>query len=478
MKLKVSISKRIKVNKGITLIALVVTIVVLLILAGITIASVTGEKGIIKEARTAKELSEKAALEELVELAIIKAEQKHRNPTIDNVIEELKNNKVISKDDQVNKETGSIVTDAGYEITGKLDDYIGKVSVGDNNNTTGGNASQGGNLTGGGNTEEPPKPTLPSTDDTKPYLPDDNSTIISNNPDTGIIVKDSNNNEWVWIEVPKSIYADATYNGGTVLTSSEDYAKIESTMQAYASTYRGSYTDTFYSTAQHGFADATEYNNWKNSMLKSVYENGGFYIGRYEVGTETARFASSDALTTPLIQRDKYPYNFVTCSQAQTLAKQLAIGGKRASLMFGIQWDLVMKFIEEKGAKTQDELKKDSSSWGNYYNVSFDIKREQGLYTTSPYTSGSWNTTSNYTKPISAVLLTTGATDRNSALGIYDLAGNVEEWTLEYTNSTRFLCAVRGLGYRNASSIYPVFDRGTGSPTNSDNYIGVRSALW
>jgi len=88
---------------GITLMALVVTIIILMILAGVTIASLTGQKGIIKEARTAKEMTEKAALEEQVELAIIKAEQKHSNPTIDNIIEELKNSKVISNDDQVIK---------------------------------------------------------------------------------------------------------------------------------------------------------------------------------------------------------------------------------------------------------------------------------------------------------------------------------------------------------------------------------------
>lgn len=115
-----------KGSKGITLIALVVMIVVLLILAGITIGNITGDEGIIKEARTSKELTEKAQLEELVETAIIKAEQKYRNPTLDNVIEEIKNNKVISNEDQVNKKTGAIITDAGYEITGKLDDYIEK----------------------------------------------------------------------------------------------------------------------------------------------------------------------------------------------------------------------------------------------------------------------------------------------------------------------------------------------------------------
>ena len=149
-----------KNTKGITLMALIVTIIVLMILSGVTIASLTGQKGIIKEAKTAKELAEKAALEEQVELAIIKAEQKYRNPTIDNVIEELKNNKVISKDNQVNKETGAIRTDLGYEITGKLDDYIGKVSVGD------GNTTGDGNQTGGGDTPIPPTQTLPTDDNT------------------------------------------------------------------------------------------------------------------------------------------------------------------------------------------------------------------------------------------------------------------------------------------------------------------------
>ena len=56
--------------KGITLIALVVTIVVLLILAGVTIGMLTGENGIIKQAQDAKDKTEQARLEELVRLAI------------------------------------------------------------------------------------------------------------------------------------------------------------------------------------------------------------------------------------------------------------------------------------------------------------------------------------------------------------------------------------------------------------------------
>ena len=454
-----------KSNKGITLIALVITIIVLLILAAISIATLIGENGILNKANTAKTETETAGAKEKVQMAVMssfdnsgKLDYTQLKTNLDNV-EGIDKNTVPSPN--ITKLPITVTVD-DYEVTINGD---GSVTVGEG--------------TGGNPTPNPPTSNLPSTEDTKPYLPEGATVDEEHNTlENGLVIKDENNNEWVWIEVPKSIYTDATYNGGTAPTSSEDYEKIESTMQVYASAYRGSYTDTFYSTAQHGFADATEYNNWKNSMLKSVYEKGGFYIGRYEVGTETARFSGSDALTTPLIQRDKYPYNFVTCSQAQTLSKQLATGGKQASLMFGIQWDLVMKFIEVKGAKTQAELKTDSSSWGNYNNVSFDIKREQGLYTTSPSTVASWNTTSNYTKPSSGVLLTTGATDRNSALGIYDLAGNVYEWTLEYSTITYNPCAGRGGRYDLNGSNLPASSRGINRATLAYDYDGVRAALW
>ncbi len=63
-------------------------------------------------------------------------------------------------------------------------------------------------------------------------------------------------------------------------------------------------------------------------MLKSTYENGGFYIGKYETGTETARGAPTNALTTAVIKENAYPYNYVTISQAEARAETLAIGRK------------------------------------------------------------------------------------------------------------------------------------------------------
>lgn len=111
-------------DKGITLIALVVTIVVLLILAGFTIGSLTSDNGVIKEAKTAKEKAEKSGVEEQIEIAILEAEKKYRNPTLDNIIEEMIDNKIISDSSQVDTKTGDITSDLGYVIKEKLDDYI------------------------------------------------------------------------------------------------------------------------------------------------------------------------------------------------------------------------------------------------------------------------------------------------------------------------------------------------------------------
>ena len=56
--------QKLKENKGITLIALVITVIVLLILAGVSIAMLTGENGILSQAAKAKEETEKAQANE------------------------------------------------------------------------------------------------------------------------------------------------------------------------------------------------------------------------------------------------------------------------------------------------------------------------------------------------------------------------------------------------------------------------------
>lgn len=122
---------------GITLIALIITIVVLIILASISIGTLTGEKGTIQEAHNAKENIEYQSWVEQINGAIIDAENKHRDPTLDDVIEELKNKNIIKDESQVNKETGAITTNEPvYTIEGKLDYYlptIGDIYYGEKN---------------------------------------------------------------------------------------------------------------------------------------------------------------------------------------------------------------------------------------------------------------------------------------------------------------------------------------------------------
>ena len=326
--------------------------------------------------------------------------------------------------------------------------------------------------------------------DTKPFLPE-GAEIINNDLKTGLTIKDVNDNEWVWIVVPKSIYENEEYykNGATKPANEEDYENIEKIMQNYAEDYRKSgYIDEWDSKEQHGFASKEEYDNWKNNMLKSVYANGGFYIGKYEVGIKEDRYRDygSDSEgehpieETPVIQANKYVYNWVRCSQAQELSKKLAIGEKTSSLMFGIQWDMVCKYLEENATKLgatkeerQGKIKEDSSDWGNYSNIGFEITNINAKYSmnkgnTYIQVSGT------YSKPKSGVLLTTGATERNSLLNIYDLAGNLDEWILE--KSATNPCVDRGGFYYGAK--YMVSNRYNTSIINSYSSVGFRPALY
>ena len=81
-------------NKGITLIALVVTVIILLILSGVTISAITGENGILKKAKLAKEISETSNEKESIELAFMSAKMKNSYEILQEDVEkELNNNK-------------------------------------------------------------------------------------------------------------------------------------------------------------------------------------------------------------------------------------------------------------------------------------------------------------------------------------------------------------------------------------------------
>ena len=358
---------------------------------------------------------------------------------------------------------------------------------------------------------------LPRTKDTRPYYPDDTFEKDSDtNLNDGLVIRDSNGNEYVWIEVPKSLYADSSYNTKTTTadqkpTKSTDYDKIEYCLHKYTDYYRRNkygttltdYTDTYCSDATTGLTSA-QYTDLKQKMLKSVYENGGFWVGRYEAGITTNRTESDGTPTVAPISKagtvdtPVYPYIYVTCSQAQTVANMLTTNDYTSSLLFGVQWDLVLKHIEVKEvakgtalATTQNALRSNSTSWGNYRNAGFIINR--GKYAdcktwkqSTTWTPYNQTTSNNFVKNgvkqvqsnTNGILLTTGASDVCKKMNIYDLAGNVEEWTLEYTNNSANSCARRSGNYQTSGSNEPASSRNLNPATTSVGTVGFRTALF
>ncbi len=310
--------------------------------------------------------------------------------------------------------------------------------------------------------------------------------------DDGLVITDGYGNEYVWVEVPKTTEVYPTAGVSVTNFNDEEYKKIENDLHTYTSDYRkeASYDDTYASDTTLGwFENTSAYNTAKQKMLKSVYQNGGFWVGRYEAGIEENRTASGIATTIPLSKENLYPYTYVTRTQAKVLAEKVESGSYTSSLMFGVQWDLMLKYIETKNATTPDKLKINSISIGNYYNSSFELNR--GKFAPYKALSKWYNFNSEENQALvtggkkqaqgsgsNAILLTTGAAEATKLQNIYDIAGNVWEWTIEKTSNDSSPCAVRGGSYVNGGSNYPASKRYSGATSSSDNDLAFRFSLY
>ena len=312
-----------------------------------------------------------------------------------------------------------------------------------------------------------------------PYLPKGFRQVSGTTLEKGLTIQDSTGNQYVWVEVPKTKEVYPTAGLEITEFTEDEYTAIETDLHTYTKDYRASdWTDTYYSDSVTGLT-SEQYTQLKQKMLKSVYQNGGFYIGKYETGTETPRTSVDLSIApteTPVIKPNVYPYNCVTCSQAQTLATtKMESGDRTTSLLFGVQWDLTLKYLETKGT-SQADLKTNSTSWGNYSNNAWNITNANLKYLSI---STSWTTATEKSKTSNEIiLLSTGADDSFSKMGIYDLAGNVFEWTLEYTSDTNYPCAYRGGVCAYSGSDYPAGGRGNIDTTDLLVGVGFRLALY
>ena len=333
--------KRQKSNqKGITLIALVITIVILIILATISISFVFNG-GLIDRAEQARDY--------------------------------YQNDEAY---------TGEKIN----EVTGYIDGLINGIEGG-----------SGGS--GAGDDDEVQKISdvkTPSGEDVVPFtdpvtdLEDDFGNIVKvpagfgiasdsgTKVEEGIVIEDSAGNQFVWIPV-------GTYTA-TDFESEEDPKPTTTKTNNLARRSWG---------AENEVVDPTEINadeaitdedggpyygeENENSCTKngdetnsiddfksSAATNGGFYIGRYEAGTEKERTARTDPLTTPLVQANKAAYVYVTRDQAKTQAEAMYADNENVNvtsqLISSYAWDTALNFIcqnSEQGyllATTTDEV--------------------------------------------------------------------------------------------------------------------------
>ena len=509
-----------KSSKGITLIALVITIIVLLILAGISIAMLSGDNSILNKTGRARDITGQKEIEEKVQIAYMAA-LTNGNGSIE--LEDFKNELIKQFDSEtINNNTIIQKADGSYTVT--INGVITKIGGSTHTETV-----NGIELT-----------VLIPSGFTKSTVTGETSVA------TGLVIRDSIGNEYVWIPVfeydsTKCTWgADYTAVRSVTEGSSEYYTAIETALKNYTATYKSSScSDVWFgndSYGKYGYYDGTKFVYYTNGnmteaqyidlyhgMLKSVYENGGFYIGRYEMGiavvdnandastntrtklteytpstatsTSTDNTASTSAvsisgMTAPLSKQNAVAYTRITQSQAEMLAEMLNYNGLTSSLMFGVQWDAVCVYLEHFGkidngatasggtSFTSSYLKSNDYSklWGNYKNATFVMNRGFFSTTYSNTTAVTWNQYTGTAKDTStAWLCTTGASDQNRACNIYDFAGNLSEWTLERCSSANDPCVIRGYNFIDSDS---ASRRNNTHTRYSPYYYSARSSLY
>ena len=406
-------------QNGITLVALVITIIILIILATVAINFAFGNNGLINRAEDASEM--------------------YINDT--------------------EYTEGSIIN---------VESYINDILIG-----------VGG--TGGGSEEnppDPPTPTVPGTvEDAKPDSADDEVYIYeettqikdaSNDTmwipggfgiasdsatdiDDGVVITDGTN-EFVWIPVSDTdldeMYSTTTPETasdttlaqstlGEAATTTKIYSKIRgvtggapastsyrepdiltSTSSGDASTTASRGINLIKSELGYEGESATVLKNFAQDMVdeyltvfNSIKEYDGFYIGRYEL-TGTAK--------SPTVQRHQ-PVLTAATTGANTwyglkdACNKVVTGDDKDAqsyMIYGNQWDEVMDWLVDTQGRTDSEVNENSSTWGNYSKSSGDAAVEGAG---SPQNSGH--------------------SDAWSANNIYDLAGNYYEFTQEARNT-------------------------------------------
>ena len=416
-------------NKGVTLIALAVTIVVMLILAGVTISVLNGENGIVKQAQKAKEESKIKELKEKVRIDIAGKRVENINgelrvSVLKEILDKYFDN--VPVETQITSETKL----KAKEEYGKYEMKISDIDVGEITYET------SYTIFKDVNGEQVPIP--------EGYIVSENSD--ENIVNKGLVISDSRGNEYVWISCTvdsssnKLQYKRTEWGVEKDGTDNSRAIKDELTLKDIDVTY--SKTDT-----DNGINEeiSKEIVAQINAEKESIKKYGGYYIGRYEVGKDNK---------TAVIKAEQEPYVNIKWSKAYELAKGIGGGeGATTYLCSSYSWDTAINFIQNTTGKNYaTSIIGFNGNW-----KSQEVKDSSGKVI----------------KPVNtAQRLNTGLT--TALCNIYDMGGNVGEFTTELNPGTSETVVLRGGYYDNGPAGYR-WDVGSGYAGSN---FGFRATLF
>ena len=282
----------VKNQTGITLIALVITIIILLILAGVSIAMLTGNNGILTQAKLAKENTELAKEDE--------------------------ENKLADTNEYINEQLGNAVPGEIVSET-KKDNYVD--SNGDKATVPAGftvsKISEEQKISEGLVIYDIPDEELANVDWT------------TKNSDGAYNVQ-TLYNQFVWIPVASAEKYQRDFSYPSCYDSNIDTTPINST-----------FTDTGYLPTDIQPTTDSATNN-EIAERAAVLKYNGFYIARYEAGKDN---------TNIIIKQNSTVYVSETQESFKTIGKTMYGDSStyvKSAICSGIQWDMVMKFVDGK----------------------------------------------------------------------------------------------------------------------------------
>ena len=418
-----------KKQTGITLIALVITIIVLLILAGVTIATLTGDNGIITRTNQAKEETEKAGAKEKVQMEVAGSFDEYGKFDMDKLKENLKNNLGLTDSDIKDNGDGSItVTVDGYEVTV---DSNGNVTV-EGEATPPVNPPETGDVVTTPPTTEVGKDTIfkdSNSSDKEAYIPKGfkvSEVASEQKIDTGLVVIAPDGSEFVWVPVDKeTLCVDGVADKKVAeIASGTDYRGVLYNFSGTTSSKIG-YSDTGYREPAYlidsTYADANpEYNtigltpqilqDEYNVIIKSIQEKGGFYIGRYE--SSLSGSTNTEEATTGNIQSKR---NVMPTSANNS-------GTNRWYGLYAKQKEYATILNQTKGTNIKSAM---------IYGSMYDAVMNWALYGEDKTDASK---VTNPSEPRNSKQAT-GTLERDKIKNIYDLGNNLREWTAEANNT-------------------------------------------